>query len=352
MYLSARIARRGLYLKISLAVLFTLLIIAFPAVSKSGAANGVNTCINLLIPSLFPFLFVFDYLCGLLMPLLAKRNSTAAVFVAFLFGLVGGFPSGARIIVSLEEAGLVDKKRAALLLCSLVNAGPAYLITGVGLSLFSSVGAGTLLFLALSLDSLVCFFIALCASKKSGQAEPNSRNDFRAPDFSSSLFFAVKSTARLCSYVVIFSVISTLTANLSALAGITGDIPLWCQNALLEVTSACSLAARIGSTDGLFFCLASVSLCGLSVVFQINSFLKPRGISLLPFVLSRPIHLALSIGFLKLFLAAFPEAVSVFFSTGRTAVFAFSAAPAVSVFLFLTALIFVAGSRGFSWFTN
>ncbi len=352
MYISAKIARGKLFAKLILSLCFTLFIILFPEISRKGVADGISLCLNLLIPSLFPFFFIFDYLYGLLIPTLRNKKRWLSLLITFIFALVGGFPMGAKLLSSLERSGIVSKKRASFLLCGLVNAGPAYLITGVGLSLFNNVSAGVFLFIALSLSSLLLFIAALIFTKIDYAASVGRSEKEDVASFSSSLSFALSATARLCSYVTVFSVIVAIARFSLEALNITGALPLWGVSAFLEVSSACSLASGTGSTLGLYLCLSAVSLCGLSVTLQISSFVKPQGISLAPFLLSRPLHLLLSVGAMRLLCSLFPTAKPVFFTAGETTVFVFTAAPAVSLFLFLTALIFVAGSKEFSLFTN
>ncbi len=349
MYISAKIARGRLIVKLTLALSFTLLIILFPETARQGVSDGVMLCFNLLIPALFPFFFILDYLYALLVPLLINKSRGLILLATFLFALVGGFPTGAKLLAGLVRDGVVKKRRAAFLLCGLVNAGPAYLISGVGLALFSSAKAGVLLFAALSLSSAVLFLLALFFAKDDAPCE-EKKPVCNTADFSSSLSFAVGATARLCSFVTVFSVIIANIKLALAAFGITDTLPLWGICSLLEVTSACTLAA--GATGGLYLCLVSVSLCGLSVISQASSFVKPCGISTVYLLISRPIHLLLSLGFMKLLCLLLPQIKPAFFVLNSNAVFLFSAAPFVSLFLFLTSLIFVAGTKEFSLFTN
>ncbi len=258
----------------------------------------------------------------------------------------------AKALAEAEKLGALDKEQAALLLCGCVNAGPAFLLGGVGASLFGSARAGLLLFLCLSLASLLTLaavrlgFAGAFAEKKRPARGPYAA----APSLSDSLACAVRASASLCSYVLLFSCASALAFKLLSLAGAKSALLNWGFCSLCEVSSACAGAAAVGSTRGLYLALASVSLCGASVFLQVRSLTEARGISLAPLLLSRPLHLALSALLLKVLLTLSPDA-PVFAPAAGVSARLFCVSPELSFFLFLLAYILVGGKRKASIFT-
>lgn len=115
------------------------LILVFPDVSFSYAANGLILWFNCMVPALFPFM--------ILSGVLVRQNLTEA-FTSFLYPFLGpfykiskngvyclllgflcGFPMGARVIADLYERNKLSKREAEYLLAFCNNIGPVYFIT-------------------------------------------------------------------------------------------------------------------------------------------------------------------------------------------------------------------------------
>lgn len=344
-------AGRGAGLRTAAALCFAALLVAFPADAKEGLRGGLELCYNVLVPSLFPFLFAADYLWSLLRPALRKSRGLC-VFLCVVFSLCGGFPMGAKALAQARDLGALDDEQASLLLCGCVNAGPAYLLSGVGAGLFGSVRAGLLLLIPLTLASLLTLGLVRAGRARAFRrsAAPRAVPRTAPASLSLSLSGAVRATVGLCAYVLLFSCASALFFRLLALARVNNVFLCWLFTALCEVSSGCAAAGRVGSTAGLYLALASVSLCGASVLLQVRALAEPQGIRLLPLLLSRPLHLLLSTLLLRGLLAASGGA-PVFAPAGPAAARLCVVSPELSFFLFLLALIVVGGRKTLSMFT-
>ncbi len=294
--------------KILLCVLFMLLLICFPSLGVEGVRAGLDVCYNSLIPSLFPFMLVCASLTALLNQLKPK-NPIVPVAAAVTLGLVGGFPVGAATLSRLTQNGTISKKRAALLLTGCVNAGPAYLLGAVGLGVFGNAGIGLLLLISLCFASLVCIFLSMVFFRSEGAsaAPVSAAAPFTLGD---GIRQSVRAMSALCGYVVLFSCVSAFLSRALETVGANTAV-VWLMRAVVEVTGGCAAAGCMPGTAGALLACAGVSLCSASVLLQVRTQLEPAGISMRYFLLSRPLHCALSVGMMKLLLLRFERVVSV-----------------------------------------
>ena len=158
---------------IQLSILFSaaILLIAFSSNAKSGAADGLKMAMEIVVPSLLPLLIIFNLISNAetkrlvetaLAPIAEKvfrlpRNAAGAM----LFGLIGGYPTGALLTQGLYENNDIDSETAKRLLRFNVNGGAAFIITAVGSSILKSEKAGMILFASTTLSAL---FIAFASS--------------------------------------------------------------------------------------------------------------------------------------------------------------------------------------------
>jgi len=340
MYLTARLNKPLIRAKAVLCVVFAIALIGAPKIAVEGISGGLRLCYGALIPSLFPFLFIVDYLCCMISAAGSKKKWTG-IAAAVVFGIVGGYPMGAKALGDVCLRGEISAKKAAALLCGCVNAGPAYLISAVGLGLFGSFRAGMILFAAVTAASLVCLILGLILVKDTDRpaSTPTARDIVRVQaSFMKSMSYALNATLSLCAYVTFFSCIGAY-ANRALLLFSDSKIIAWAVGCILEVCIGSAAAAHIGSVRGLVLAAVSASVCGTSVILQLMSFTSSAKISLKYFLLSRPVHAAVSAGFIYILVPLFPSLSDVFAS--RAVHKLYSLSPLFSVFFMMTAAIFV-----------
>lgn len=140
------------------------LIVAMPSVSAAGVKKGLLICASSAVPSLYPFcvlsaFFVRSGLCGYLGKFLEKPvrvlfalpgSAGAAACMSF----VAGYPVGAGMTAALFSDGRISQSDAQRMTLFCVNAGPAFVIGGVGAGMLGSVRAGVVIFVSLTLAGL------------------------------------------------------------------------------------------------------------------------------------------------------------------------------------------------------
>lgn len=95
--------------------------------TRKGAYDGLTLAMNTVVPSLLPLLIIFLTVMkssanNILIKLFGNFsrvffNLPKAAFSAILFGLVGGYPTGALLSEELFEAGEIDSNQAKRLMC-------------------------------------------------------------------------------------------------------------------------------------------------------------------------------------------------------------------------------------------
>lgn len=306
------------------AVLLMLLgLILFPSQSVTAAKNGVELCLNVIVPSLFPF-FALSTLCvelGMLSRLgrCLERVMYPLFHVgggcsgAFLLGILGGYPVGARTAIALYQKGQCTKDEAERLLSFCNNSGPAFILGVVGAGIFSSSVAGLLLYGAHVLSSVLVGILFR------GYGNPKIKGTFSstqssvpisfADAFTASVKNAFSATLNICAFVIFFTVvirllflsgvITYLAGFLSWLLsdlGVKQDVIESILTGLIEMTSGVWSLRDMAASLGSRLCMAAFILgwAGLSVHCQVLSFIGQSGLSTRTYFFGKLLHGAIS----------------------------------------------------------
>lgn len=315
-----------------------------PGAAAGGVLRGLSVCYETVIPALFPFLVLSRLLLesraasalGLLLRpytrLLGLHSPKAPA--AMLCGVLGGFAGGAKAVDVLYRTGELTAAEAALLLVCTIGSGPGFVVSSVGALMLGSAGAGWLLLGAQLGASLVCglaaalfvrlrkrssmagrFRAAVACAAQTGKGMPAGRCSVpqkTQPDavpsqtgFVPAVRDSVNAIVMLCGYVTLFSFFAAIAVP----TGADASVRFW-TTLPLEVTSACRAACETASAWRTQLCCAALSVMGASVFLQVRALLAPR-IPLLPLLLSRLLHLPLSLLLFWLLAKLFPMALSV-----------------------------------------
>jgi hypothetical protein len=131
---------------------------------------------------------------------------------AVVIGWVGGYPAGAVAVRDLLDRGEMTKKQAKRLLCGCVNAGPAFIIGGVGAGMLGSPAMGGMLFAA---HFLASFITGLIFMRGDTEEVPASKTPPKPEAFSVALTASVQSACRsmlgMCGFVILCAALLSLT---------------------------------------------------------------------------------------------------------------------------------------------
>lgn len=164
-------------LKKMLYILTFLLILVLLLVFSKENFNNVKKSISIffasVLPSLFPFILFteivintnfIDILSKYIGVIIAKifkttPNSTTAIVIGFLCG----FPMGATSVTNLLESNKINKIQAEILLTFVNNCNPAFVISTIGVGIFSNIQIGLLLLISHYLSAI---FLGIIFSRK------------------------------------------------------------------------------------------------------------------------------------------------------------------------------------------
>ena len=258
-----------------------VLILRFPAVARDGVRAGLALSAKTVVPSVFPSLILTDLLfsrpcsliektVGRLFPRVFRVSARGAV--AWIAGLLSGFPVGAITVANDVKSGALSPEEGAYLVSFVNNTGPAFLVGGVGLGLFGSVRFGWALYLT---QIPVSLFVGLLlrpkrrASKVAPSVSPGS-----APDPVASIVRASENCVRIAGFVCFFSVLSAFLALFisdgALLAALTSVFEIGC-----GATRIAGLPFPLPALPLISF---AVCFSGVSVYCQTVAVLKSAGI--------------------------------------------------------------------------
>ncbi len=227
-------------------LIFAFWLMAFSLFSPGETAASARAALSLCARSVIPSLAVFVICAKILIKtgfceklartpmarLCPLLGMSCGGFVAFLIGLVSGFPMGAVALSELVLRGDITKEEAESLMPFCNNAGPAFVVGTVGASFFGSAGFGAVLFAAQTAAAITA--VLLTAKKRRGMllSEKSERSREAAKEklsaarvVSSSVSEGAAALLSVCGFVVFFCVLSdSLLALFSALKWNIGEL--------------------------------------------------------------------------------------------------------------------------------
>jgi len=243
-----------------------------------SAREGVSLCLQTLIPSLFPFFVlsgvINSSLLGqnlrLLQPVGQICKIPKGTESLLVLGLLAGYPIGAQLITQAYKAGKISKRSALRMLGFCNNVGPAFLF-GILSPLFSSIKTIWIFWCIHILSALITGCVLPSSETETTHITPSV-----AISFSESLQKAIKATAGVCGWVILFRVV----------LGFCNRWFLWLFPAsvqilfsgILEMSNGCVLLHNI-SNEGERFILSGIMLAfgGLCVGMQTISVTEGLG---------------------------------------------------------------------------
>ena len=235
----------------SLLPLFAIILLRDPKTSSKAIASGLTLCAGGVLSTLFP-LFVISELwinlgqsnkiSRLLEPLMTRAfHVPRETSSAFLLGAIGGYPLGAKTICKLYKDDVLNKQQAEYALFFCCNAGPAFIIGVIGVTLFQSVLIGATLW-GIHLLSVILIGILFRPKPTDIYIKENALNQIHEffPALTTSISNGGKTAIHVCTFILFFSI---LTEYLRIL--LPSSVPITLFLASMELVGGC---IRLGST--------------------------------------------------------------------------------------------------------
>ena len=277
--------------------------------------EALYLCYSTVIPSLFIFMVLTIFLSGQSVckfigipfsPIfrLLKIKNTELISYCVL-SILSGFATGGYFLNKIKEENICDNNGLGIISILVSNNSHAFVISAVGINMLGHIQSGVILYFSILFSSFITAF--LCSFIYPYSTINNSKNIKASnTNFTSSLNSAVFSIITICGVVIlsytICKVVSLYTENLfiSSLF-----------SAIFEVTTACKMIIENTGKNIYLICFA-LSLCPLSTYLQLKSFNKSNNTNLKILLLSKFIHIPLSLLILRIAVNIFPQSFSVY----------------------------------------
>ncbi len=319
---------------------------------SEGIRKGLSVCSYSVIPSLFPFMALSCFIAKssasevfahILSPITGLFKLPKICGSAVLASVIGGYPAAAKCINDLVAEGKLDRKTAERMLCFSVNAGPAFLITAVGIGVFGNIKIGALLFFSQMLSAFIIGCVSGIFVKKPKEV-PFLKTEYKnnSTIIIESVISAAESCFRMCAFIVLSfgaleflfngSIFSFLGENAVLKAVFIG---------FFEVTSGVYACGEVSGFAAVVAAGAVASFSGISVILQVGAVTEKSGISLLPFFASRFVHAGITSAILWAGLRLSGDTVSAFSVKGSNVEALLSASAPAAVSLLCMASLFL-----------
>lgn len=204
-------------------------LVIFPNESVSAAKEGLSLSAGVVLPSLFPFFVVSSLMIktgavekvGKVLAPAVRRlfNTGTAGASAFIMGILGGYPLGAKTVANLYEHNCCTKSEAEHLLGFCSNSGPAFILGACGAGVFHSSSVGLLLLLSHVLAAVVVgiIFRKGCPTKSNAVFSSSGKLDAFPVAFVGAVKESFRSILDICGFVIFFAVIIEMLSKTSLL---------------------------------------------------------------------------------------------------------------------------------------
>lgn len=290
-----------------------ILVIEFRNELGEGVISGINYSLSVLIPSLFPIMLVSCMASNSVFAFVISRAFSPVVNRVFrlssycalplIFGLISGYPVGAKMTNNLLKSGKISEKEAKRLLLFCVNPGLSFCIVYVGGVIFNDTNLGLNIFVSTAISSLILAFVSGFTEKKQKKTLLKMESVGFVKCIKISAEQSLKASVNMCLYVVVFSAflpLLTATGMMDVMANLLSQIGIFSEN---EYTGIIYFIADVvtGVSEGRGLDLSSeifvfgLSFGGLCVHFQVFSMFKNGIVNFKKFYLYRIIGAVISV---------------------------------------------------------
>lgn len=273
-------------------LLLMILLLCYPGICINAAKKGLLLWFNKVLPSLLPFMILVNMIVPLgglntyinqLTPLTQRMwKLPGESLLAFIIGLIAGYPMGAKVIKALYDENKLTVQEAQQTLLFSNNCGPLFIIGTVGTAMLGQTQLGVFLFLIHLLTA--CLMSLLLTRSLSNPTCPNSKIvcSSTSPSFFKLLNLSVMQSmdAITCvgGYIILFSVLIAILTSSSIIHAFLGFIKCSSQgrqlllgifSSLLELSNGTNALSQLPlSPFSLALLSAAINFGGICVYFQ------------------------------------------------------------------------------------
>ncbi|MBQ8003318.1 MAG: hypothetical protein IJ297_07750 [Clostridia bacterium] len=145
-------------------LLVAIVLVLFPHQAAEGAAEGLRFALERVIVAILPFSAISSAMVfsgyaqkigKLASPIFIRLNLNPYGAIAYIAGLLGGYPTGCRTVCDMYREGLIDKADAESMLCYVNNGGLVFAMNVTGIAMWKDVRAGLYIFFVSAISALI-----------------------------------------------------------------------------------------------------------------------------------------------------------------------------------------------------
>ncbi len=293
--------KQSTFLNLIIVIFLILVFIKSKEINKVIITTSIIFIKN-VFPSLFIMFIISDLLINLklpellgnlLIPVCNKLKIKKNITFIFIFSLISGFPSSAKIINDLLEQNKLTIKEANNILKYTFFSNPLFIINTIGILLLKNKISGYIILISHILGNIIIFFIYknkdIIINKKEQIKEPE-KNIFII--LFNSINKSIKTILSIFGIIIFFSCFTSILTNIINLNIIEKSI----LTGIIEITNGINLLS-ISNIDiklKLSIITFLISFGGFSIHSQIMNVLENKNIKYLEFFKSRILHASIS----------------------------------------------------------
>lgn len=211
-------------LKAGSVILSAFLCITCTEQVKTAVSSAIMRCLTTVIPSLYGMLIISSLIIrsGILMRMprfisfIGKLlfGMEPDTFAVFLFGMIAGYPTGARMLSDMTANGQLAKKRAEIFSGLCFGAGPAFIFGCISTQLYSSSSAGMLILLSsVSANIILALLISPVMRRECRPHISHTGIRLSFDTLNECILTSGRSMYCICATICAFSVLTALLAE-------------------------------------------------------------------------------------------------------------------------------------------
>ncbi len=311
-----------------LLVVFTVTLIVFSSSNLVAAKSGIVLWATSIVPSVFPFFVATELISNTQIPYLLGKiftpfmnplfNINGEGSFALIFGIICGYPMGAKITCNLRKQNVLKRDECERLLSFTNNSGPMFILGTVGIMMYGNSLIGFLLLIS---HILSCLTVGLLFRFWKKNKKNNDRTNIKINQslnfngihlsnlgelLSKSISSSISSIMMVGGFVVLFSVI--ISPSLRVI-NIPSSFVAPLITGFLEITNGISLISSVpikAISVNIILTSFLLGTGGLSVFLQVSSIVSKTDISIKPYIYGKLLQGLISALYTFLFMQVFP----------------------------------------------
>ena len=310
-----------------LLVVFTVTLIVFSSSNLVAAKSGIVLWATSIVPSVFPFFVATELISNTQIPYLLGKiftpfmnplfNINGEGSFALIFGIICGYPMGAKITCNLRKQNVLKRDECERLLSFTNNSGPMFILGTVGIMMYGNSLIGFLLLIS---HILSCLTVGLLFRFWKKNKKNNDRTNIKINQslnfngihlsnlgelLSKSISSSISSIMMVGGFVVLFSVI--ISPSLRVI-NIPSSFVAPLITGFLEITNGISLISSVpikAISVNIILTSFLLGTGGLSVFLQVSSIVSKTDISIKPYIYGKLLQGLISALYTFLFMQVF-----------------------------------------------